>query len=220
MIDLVFPKNNEQEFIKLAEKLNFSALCFCYTFKNHKKPFEFQKKTNIKLYSAIIAKPNEIKKSRKADLVISKSSEDNRRVLENQKPDLIFSLEDSKDNDFIFYRNSGLNQVLCKIAASNNIIVGFSFNLILNSLKRAQVIGRIMQNIKLCKKYKVTTAFASFATNPMEMRSSHDLIAFAEILGHHPKHAKESIQTLEKRIKLNLKKKSPNYIAEGIKLIE
>ncbi|MBW2999011.1 hypothetical protein KY321_05725, partial [Candidatus Woesearchaeota archaeon] len=40
---------------------------------------------------------------------------DYRKVLEKKKIDLIFNLEYSNYRDFIYYRNSGFNQVLAKI---------------------------------------------------------------------------------------------------------
>jgi len=33
-IDLVLPKNNEKEFIEIAERLSIDGLCFIYKFKN------------------------------------------------------------------------------------------------------------------------------------------------------------------------------------------
>ena len=45
MIDIVFPNGNEKEFISLAEKLGFKALCFVYPKK--KDLSELQKKTKL-----------------------------------------------------------------------------------------------------------------------------------------------------------------------------
>jgi len=127
-----------------------------------------------------------------------KSSDDDRRVFEKNKNIFIYNLED-KNRDFIHYRNSGLNQVLCKLAKKNDIAICFNFNLILNNegMKKSQILGRMMQNIRFCRKYKVRTVIASFASKPEEMRSSHDLISFGISLGMHPKEAKESLKYLK-----------------------
>ena len=55
-----------------------------------------------------------------------KSSDDDRRVFEKNKNIFIYNLED-KNRDFIHYRNSGLNQVLCKLAKKNDIAICFNF---------------------------------------------------------------------------------------------
>ena len=67
-IDLVFPKKNEEKFISLAEKLNYSCLCFIYNYapdlinKNHLIN-ELQKKTKLKLFVGMQASPANIKKA-------------------------------------------------------------------------------------------------------------------------------------------------------------
>ena len=36
MLDIVFPQNNEKEFIKVAKKLDYDSLCFVYSITNFK----------------------------------------------------------------------------------------------------------------------------------------------------------------------------------------
>lgn len=187
MQDIVFPKNNEKEFLEIAEKLN-KEICFVYEFRD-KKSFK-EKTKNSKVKVVALVKPNQIEKARNiADFIIVKASENNRPLFE-RKNIMICSLELSKKPDFIYNRNSGLNQVLCSLANKNNITACFSFNEILNSDKliRARIIGRMMQNIRFCRKYKVKTIFASFATKPYEIRSHYELMSFAKVLGiNYPK---------------------------------
>ena len=133
-------------------------------------------------------------------------SGDVRKLVNNKNLDIIVSSEKLAEKDSLHYRNSGLNQVTCKLAKQNKIAVAFSFNDILKSNDKAKLLGRMMLNVKLCRKYKVKTVVASFATNKYEMRSSHDLLSFAEIIGMTPKEAKEA---------LNFKKKE-----DDIKLIK
>ena len=86
--------------------------------------------------------------------------------------------------DFFNQRLSGLDHILCKLAHDNDISIGFSLNLLLNSEYRSIILGRMMQNINLCKKFKVKTLIASFARNPYEMRSHYDMESLFNILGH------------------------------------
>ena len=110
--------------------------------------------------------------------------------------------------------------MLCKLAKKNNIAIGFSFNEILKSKEKSKLIGRMMQNIKLCRKYKVKMVFASFAKNKFEMRAVKDLLSFCRVLGMTPREAKSALNQAENIFKKNQERKSKNYIAEGMKIIK
>ena len=192
------PCNNEEEFIVIAEKLGYNAICFLYDtrgYQTKQKKFEAKK---IKLYTGILADSRSINKLRnksknKKVFVAVRSSNNDREIMEKSKADMVFSFEESPKKDFIHQRASGLNHILCKLAKENNITIGFSLSSILNSKNKQVVLGRIMQNIKLCRKFRVKTAVASFAQKPFEMRGSHDLRSLFEILGSkNPAFLKES----------------------------
>jgi len=225
-IDIVFPKKNEKQFIKLAEKLNYLSLCFVYNFtpditaKIHLLK-ELQKTTKINLFLGLQAAPANVKKAEKlSNLTLVKSiPEQDQKILEKLVPDILFDLELSPKTDPLHFRLSGLNQVLCNLAHKNKVAIAFSFSSILNSKNKPQLLGRIIQNIKLCRKYKVKTIFASFAQTPFQMRSPHDLISLAIVLGMHPSEAKSSLQNILNIIKENQKKKSPEYVSEGIEIV-
>jgi hypothetical protein len=95
---------------------------------------------------------------------------------------VIFGLEFSEKPDFIFHRNSGMNQVLAKIAKENNISVGFSFSGFKKAKNKAVVLGRMRQNMMLCRKYSVKTIVASFAFSPGELASGSELTSFRNLL--------------------------------------
>ena len=88
---------------------------------------------------------------------------------------------------------------LPKIIVNNHaqafIFIGFNFSTILNASpeKRAQIIGRMQQNVKLCRKYKVKMFLGSFAKDPYELRSDYELKAFGFMLGMNPKEVKNSV---------------------------
>ena len=179
-MDIVFPNGNEQEFIKMAEHLGITELVFAYS-KLPPKPLPTTAKVKVRI--AILAEPKNVQATkRKAGFVITKASstEQDRFLFEKAKPDIIFELEQSQRPDGLFQRNSGLNHIMAALAAKNEMTVAFSFSSILNSsgFRRAQIMGRMAQNLVLCRKYKVKTLFASFANSPLEMRSEHDLKAF------------------------------------------
>jgi len=208
--DLVLAKDNEKEFIDLAEKLKTNGLCFIYSFKTredflkkNEQIKKLQQKTKIRLFSGLIADSKNIIKAKKlTNLVIYKSTGNDRQVIEKSKQSIVFGLEIIAARDSMHSRNSGLNQVLCKLVNKNNIIIGFSFSSLLNTdgKLRSQILGRMMQNIRLCRKYKVKTAIASFAEKPYDMRPCPDLKSVLISLGMHPAEASDSLENMYKRL--------------------
>jgi RNase P/RNase MRP subunit p30 len=215
MIDIVIPNGNEKEFVEMASKLGYDSLCFLYS-----KPTKIEIKSKLKLYSGVLTTVNNIGKY-DSDLVCIKGSDDNRIFFESSKGDLVFGLEIQR-KDFIHHRSSGLNHVLCSLAKEKEKVVCVSFSDLINSssLERSRMFGRISQNIVFARKYKFSLGLASFATNPLQMRSPHDFKAFLIVLGMHPSESKNALSCVEKKILNNFRKKSSSYIAEGIEIIE
>tara|TARA_Y100000310_G_scaffold2558_1_gene3286 strand:+ start:3428 stop:4030 length:603 start_codon:yes stop_codon:yes gene_type:complete len=189
MIDIVIPNNNEEEFITIAEKLGYGGICFLYDIEdylNNKKKLQIGHK--LKISFGILANSrniNKIKvklKGQKVFIAI-KSSNMDRQVIEGSKADIIFSFEENTRKDFIHQRASGLNHVLCKLAKENDITIGFSLYSILDAKDKHVMLGRITQNMKLCKKFKSKTAIASFAERPLDMRDSNDLVSLLKTQG-------------------------------------
>lgn len=156
---------------------------------------------------------DKIKRPPKGDLVLVKGG-NTRTLLEKGRVDAITGIENHPRRDFIHHRNSGLNQVLCKIAARKGVIICFNLPDILSG--KPHVIGRIRQNIKLCRKYRVKMGFASLAKNYLEMRNPKDILALLEVLGMHPKEAQDALNVFWERICSNRAKKDPAYVCEGI----
>ena len=179
MQDIVFPNNNEEEFIDIGKKLGYTELILVYPLSSDftiKKRFNRQD-INIKI--GVICSEKDIQKAKKlTDYVFVKSKENNQHTVEKNNNITLFELENQSKRDFIHHRASGLNQVLCSLIKKNKISVGFSFNSVLNSRNRSAIIGRIKQNIKLCRKYKLKTIFASFADDPYKLRNHKDIESF------------------------------------------
>lgn len=128
----------------------------------------------------------EINQARKKNLpVIAKPSSEEllRFALEKTPASLVFGQELISSQDSLFHPRGSLDQVTCQIAKDKNKMIGFSFADILNSGERGKIIGRMMFNLKLCRKYKVKVFFGNFSEDIWEMRGSHDLRAFFEMLG-------------------------------------
>jgi len=178
MLDIVFPQNNEKALAEMALFLGYDELWFVYDEKQlPKQKFDFKIKTKI----AVVNPKNPAKAGRNAYILLA--DKDARHYLEKTAVDIVFGLESKADKDYMKQRNSGLNQVLCTIAAKRSKIYGFNFRDVLFAKNRPDVIGRMMQNIMLCRKYKVKTIFFSGAQEPLEMRNHKDLSSFFDLLG-------------------------------------
>lgn len=208
--DIVFPKNNEGEFTQLAEKLQIDGICFAYPFTDKKAIHgikeslsKLQQETKIKLAAAFTASGTKIYKIHESgELAIAEAAENSRDTIAKYSPNIAYNLELSSRKDFAKVRNSGLDKPTCQFARESNVIIAFSFSTILNAANQQQLIGRIMQNIRLCKKYKVKTAIASFASEPYEMRSPHELKSFLLSFGMHTSNAKQSTESVAKLFSL------------------
>ncbi len=97
-----------------------------------------------------------MKRGKQNKIIKGKSIEFNRKALEDKKTKVLI-LQHKRGKDSLKQRDSGLNQVLAKIARDNEITLALD----LNEIKKAkdkktktQILARIIQNIKLIKKYK------------------------------------------------------------------
>ncbi len=92
---------------------------------------------------------------KKQIIVQAQNPDFNRKILENKKVSILLSPE-LTEKDKLKERGSGINEILAKISAKNNISIGIDINDILKTQgkQRAILLAKIMQNIKLCKRKK------------------------------------------------------------------
>src|SRR3989338_9923415 len=95
----------------------------------------------------------DLKKKNKEIIVQAQDEEFNRKVLEIGI-NILLSPEIHNRRDKLKQRDSGLNEILCKIAAKNNTRIGIEIDKItkLDKKEKAKTLARIKQNIKLCRK--------------------------------------------------------------------
>jgi hypothetical protein len=183
LIDIVFPENNEAEFIAMANRLGYDALVFIY-FGKKDLP-----KTEMKLLKGIVV---DEKTSGRPNMDVVLARMPSRQLIERLKPDIIYELEQDARKDYMHQRNSGLDHINAAICNKRGISVGFSFaSLFLEH--RPRTIGRMKQNMMLCRKYKLHMTIGSFARSPYMMRSPQDLASLFITLGMHQKEAKEGL---------------------------
>ena len=103
-----------------------------------------------------------------------------RRVLEKEEINILV-IKQSGRKDKLKQRDSGFNHVMAKIAKEKNVTMGINLDEIIHSDKKtkAKILGRVRQNVELCKKAKLKMMFFSEKEN----RNVQDLKAFGLVLG-------------------------------------
>ncbi len=149
------------------------------------KDYEFEEFAKKLGFSKLFFKDEFIK----LGLVEYNDYENARKLVENKKIRVLLNPHFNFYKDSLHYRSGGLDHIICGLAHKNNIAIGIS----LNSLENPLLIGRVKQNIKLCRKYKVKILFFTFAKNKYELRSAYDLISFLKVLGMTGKEAKDAL---------------------------
>lgn len=203
-LDFFIGKKNKT-IVKEAKALGFDHVYFV---KEVSAISEIKKEKSQKNYDAVLIKTSSVDMLRrmvdKASnfipliFVLGMNDKINRASLENKKVKALVSPEYERNHDWSNYRNSGLNQVLCKIARDNNkaVIINFKDILFRRGHERAILLGRIMQNIRLCRKYKVKLRIGSFASRKEEMRAAPDLNSFCAAIGMNTTQVKEALSAL------------------------
>lgn len=189
--EIVSPKDNELEFLEIAEKIRIKKLYFVYDFneffsQNIQDKIDKIKNNKISFDVIFLASPGNFNKAAKQSrTIVAKSSGQDRFIIESKKVKIIYGFEELHRKDYLHQRASGLNHVLCEIARKNNVAIGFSYSSLINKDKAQLAItkGRMIQNIKLCQKYKVKAIIASFSENPFELRAYHDVASLFRLMG-------------------------------------
>lgn len=175
-IDIVCPDGNEDEFEKMALRLG-EKLLFLYAEKKQMPGHLCGVYTRGGKYPS-------------CDLLVGPVAE-----VEHPQVKALF-IETVGGKDKTHQRTSGLNHVICAEAKKREKLLVFDFNSLLRAKDRPEVLGRMMQNARLARKFKNDVLVASFARTPFEMRSARDLRGFMELLGFSSLEAKSAITSL------------------------
>lgn len=133
---------------------------------------------------------------KKLKIVNGGDDETNRKAVENQNNDILLNPHASRSKDFMHSRNCGLNQILCKIAAENDVAIGFT----LDRMYEPKDIARVKLAIRLCRKFKNKIVVFSFAKDIYSMRAVNDIYSFLQVIGMDSGQANDAMELTEKRI--------------------
>ena len=124
-----------------------------------------------------------IKQNKDKEIIFTSSNDElNRKVLEKENIKILL-IKQKERRDRAKQRDSGFNQVMANLAKKKKVEIGIALDEILESRgkEKSQIIGRHIQNIKLCNKNKIKMKFISLSEK--SKRNAHDLKAVGTVLG-------------------------------------
>lgn len=130
-----------------------------------------------------------IKISKEKPIIVNaQNNEFNRKIIEYGKFDILLSIELGDKKDKMKILDSGLNNIMAKIATKNKIAIGLDLREIskLEKKEKALTIARIKQNINVCKKAKTKLAL-------LNIKDKKDATSFLLSLGASTSQAKQAI---------------------------
>lgn len=178
--DLVFPKGNEEQLLRMAERLGFSHVIFCYQLKDpllkdRAKEIAMLAHERISTEFAILV-TNQQDVAKAKSLTKSVVGVARPEMFEDKRVAYIIDFESGKRDDFIHHRNSGLNQVFIEQAKrTEKTLLVDAGQLLFGQVPQPVVLGRIKQNNDFFKKYRPDVIVVSGAHEPLEMRAPRDL---------------------------------------------
>lgn len=171
ILDLVVPQHNEETLAHMAKRLGYTSLIYTY----EKPPQEV--KVNFPHSIALFSTPSSPKGGKYP--VIAKKVTD----LEFGNVDYLTDLELETAQDKHHHRQSGFNHIYAAMAKKQKTTFCLNLKLLLTSPTPEKILGRMMQNIRLCQKYGIPIQVFSFAIDPYQMRSPKDIEAMKRALG-------------------------------------
>lgn len=137
----------------------------------------------------------------------------NRVALENPRVDIL--------NHPAFDKSSGLNQVLAKAAAENEVAIGLTLRPLLftRGSRRIRLLSDLRANLDLARKYEVSLVLSSDAMSCFDLRSPMEALALAEICGLEEDEAVDAMSTVPEKI-ISRNRPGPGYIREGVEVLE
>jgi hypothetical protein len=112
--DIALPKNNEAEFIEIAEKLGINKLYFLYDFDYYDEGKTAKKLESIKEHRNVfveigflVNQRNFSKAAKQSKIIVAKSSDKDRLFIESGKVKIIYGFEEVPKRDYLHQRASG-----------------------------------------------------------------------------------------------------------------
>lgn len=212
----------------MAKELGYVGFCFSAYYDGEKQIKKLKeeiasvrRKIPIEIYLGFEARnEKEIEKLRLVRrsfdilLVHGGNLDLNRKAVETTEVDVLTHPELERND-------SGLNDVLLRLAAKNKVAIEINFREVLNASKgtRAKILKNISQNVSLARKTKAPVVVCSGAVSHYEMKDPLVLSSFANYVGMEMKNAKDSLSRIpEALLKESKSRKSRNWVMPGVRV--
>jgi RNase P/RNase MRP subunit p30 len=121
-------------------------------------------------------------RNQKPIIILAHSEGIIKAAAENRRVNILLDPHNNQNQDYMHSRNSGLDQAICGLMKKHKIAMGISFASIVNTKNRPLILGKLSQNLRLCKKYNIPIILASFATKKEELVSESNFKALIRSL--------------------------------------
>ncbi|MBW6462388.1 MAG: PHP domain-containing protein [DPANN group archaeon] len=230
--NLSIGQNSIADIIKMAESLGLSSICIIDYVKDKNKDNLnalrdeiIKHKTDIKIYTGIEVSTDDpeimrlqVKKLRDtADIIIVSGGNPkiNRVAVENPRVDILAHPELGR-------KDSGLDNVMAKLATENGVAIELNFKYVLNSYRkvRSHLLSHMRTNVVLAKKYKTPLVITSGAESIFDMRAGRELASIGSLIDLELAQSLDCISQIPENIINHAKKvKDTNYIMPGVEVI-
>ncbi|MBI2005213.1 MAG: PHP domain-containing protein [Candidatus Aenigmarchaeota archaeon] len=215
-----------EQLASTAKELGYTGICFAEYFQNENQMKKLKEeiarvseKIEIGIYLGFEARnPKELHKlieRRKIFDILLVQGGDlkmNRLACETPEVDILTHPENNRND-------SGLNHILVKFAAENNVAIEVNFREILLASKRTRnmIMKNISQNVKLAKKFHAPIILCSGVISHFELKDPQVMISMASQLGFDFSNVKDSISKIpENIIKQSKERKSDKWVMPGV----
>jgi RNase P/RNase MRP subunit p30 len=178
--DLVFPQGNEESLVEMARELGTRTLLMCYPLSDpaiRERAGEVAKLSSEQVstaFSVLVRTQDEVQRALKLTQEIVSLAHP--AAYEDKRVRYIIGFEGGTREDFIHHRNAGLTQVSIAHAMRTGKTLLVDAGQLLSAEQPAHVIlGRMLQNNMLFRKYRPSVLAVSGAREALDMRSTRDL---------------------------------------------
>jgi len=218
-----------EQLAQRAKDLGFAGICFAEYYKNDeqiKKSYaEIEKvKQRIGLEILLGFEARNLKelatladKRKKFDVLLARGGDLrlNREACETPEVDILTHPNYERID-------SGLNQVLMKLAVKNNVAIEINLREVLIASKktRSRILENIRANVTLAKKYRAQIITCSGSLTHWELRDPLCLSSFATLFGMQLDEAKATVSGVpESILQQSKKRKSEKWIRPGVEIV-
>lgn len=161
----------------------------------------------------------DMKELSKAKALIVLGTSNERKLIEGPI-DGVTQLEQNAKKDHLHFRKAGLDQVTGKILGKDRKALILSYSDVRKSKEPGKLLGRMMQNARIAKKYKIPVIPCTYATSEEELLEQEDLHAFFRAMGVDAQALQDGKKGAEEWLERARLRASDEYVAEGVRRID